>query len=370
MNRHAPRSALAVVTGAMLVLGFAAPAVARDKSDDGDRKEQQDQRKGKAHAKAGQPVDDAVPSGQAGESRHAGRDEQRNQQQAKHQQARQQQAKRPQPIERRHVEDRGERIRGDDEKRLQMQQRHAREQAEQREAISRQQAERRSDGARRAYDQRRAQQERIEPQRGDRQQRLSGQQQRRLIAEQRQRAQAYQQRIDAQQALARQRAYTLQEQQRMAQYRYQQDYYQRLYRQQSQWASQRYDYYNDPFFYTPANYRYSFGGQRYETNRYGADLLRDAVRQGYQEGLRAGRADRMDGWRPDYRTAYAYQDANYGYNGYYVRQDAYNHYFRQGFRRGYDDGHQDAYRYGRYNNGSASILPTVLSTILGLQLFN
>jgi hypothetical protein len=156
----------------------------------------------------------------------------------------------------------------------------------------------------------------------------------------------------------------------MAQYRYQQDYYQRLYRQQAQWASQRYDYYSDPFFYTPANYRYSFAGQRYETNRYGADLLRTAVRQGYREGLRAGRADRMDGWRADYRSAYAYQDANYGYNGYYVRQDAYNHYFRQGFRRGYDDGHQDDYRYGRYSNGSASILPSVLAAVLGLQLFN
>ena len=99
-------------------------------------------------------------------------------------------------------------------------------------------------------------------------------------------------------------------------------------------------------------------------------MLRHAVRQGYREGLRAGRADRMDGWRPDYRSAYAYQDANYGYNGYYVRQSAYNHYFRQGFRRGYEDGYQDDYRYGRYDNGSASILPAVLAVILGLQLFN
>lgn len=157
----------------------------------------------------------------------------------------------------------------------------------------------------------------------------------------------------------------------MAQYRYQQDYYRRLHQQQMRWASYNYDYYNDPFFYTPANYRYGYDGRYYETNRYGADLLRQAVRYGYEEGLRAGRADRMDRWRADYRNAYAYQDANYGYNGYYVRQDTYNHYFRQGFQRGYDDGYYSQQRYGHYDdNNSLSILPVVLAAILGLQLFN
>ena len=133
-------------------------------------------------------------------------------------------------------------------------------------------------------------------------------------------------------------------------------------------AAMRYDYYNDPYFYTPASYRYAWGGHTYQTNRYGADLLRQAVNYGYQEGVRAGRADRMDRWQANYRDSYAYQDANYGYNGYYLRQDDYNYYFRQGFQRGYDDGYYGRGQYGRYeDDGTGSILQAVLSVILNLQ---
>ena len=99
--------------------------------------------------------------------------------------------------------------------------------------------------------------------------------------------------------------------------------------------------------------------------------MRQAVNYGYQEGLRAGRADRDDRWRRDYRNSYAYQDANYGYNGYYIGQDQYNYYFRQGFQRGYEDAYRNDYRYGRRDNdGSYSILAGVLGLILGLQLLN
>ena len=71
--------------------------------------------------------------------------------------------------------------------------------------------------------------------------------------------------------------------------------------------------------------------------------------------LQAGRADRMDGWRPDYRNSFAYQDGNYGYRGYYVDRREYNHYFREGFRRGYEDGYYRQSRYGRYDNGNYSL---------------
>ena len=91
----------------------------------------------------------------------------------------------------------------------------------------------------------------------------------------------------------------LEHQRRHAQHRYQQDYYRRWLAQQSRWNASRHDYYNDPYYYTAYNYRYSYGGNWYNTNRYGADLLRQAVRDGYQEGFRAGRADSMDGWRVD-----------------------------------------------------------------------
>jgi hypothetical protein len=39
-------------------------------------------------------------------------------------------------------------------------------------------------------------------------------------------------------------------------------------------------------------------------------------------------------WHSNYQGSFAYQDANYGYTGYYVDQDEYNYYFRQGFRHG------------------------------------
>jgi hypothetical protein len=154
----------------------------------------------------------------------------------------------------------------------------------------------------------------------------------------------------------------------LAQYRYQQDYYRRWLAQQSRWDA-AHDYYNDPFYYTASSYRYGFGGQWYSTNQYGANLLRHAVREGYQEGFHAGRADRMDGWRFDYRNAFAWMDGSYGYHGRYVSQGAYRHYFRQGFERGYRDAYYGRSQFGYYDgrNNMAIILPVVLSAILGFQ---
>ena len=81
--------------------------------------------------------------------------------------------------------------------------------------------------------------------------------------------------------------------------------------------------------------------------------------------FRAGR----NGWRVSYRDSYAYQDANYGYRGFYVNQREYNYYFREGFRRGYEDAYYGRHRYGRYRSGGsdAVLLGTVLSVILNLQ---
>jgi hypothetical protein len=55
------------------------------------------------------------------------------------------------------------------------------------------------------------------------------------------------------------------------------------------------------------------------------------------------------------------------YSGYYVDRDDYNYYFREGFSRGYEDGYDSRYQYGRYSNGTSSILGAVLSSILNLQ---
>jgi len=160
----------------------------------------------------------------------------------------------------------------------------------------------------------------------------------------------------------------LRQQNRMAQYRFQQEYLARLRDQQSRVAGLRsYDYNSDPYFYTAPSYRYSRAGRVYETNRYGADLLRQAVNYGYEEGVRAGEADRQDGYRRGYRDSYAYEDASYGYTGMYVDQDEYSYYFRQGFTRGYEDGYNSRFQYGTSNGGTFGILANVLSAILNLQ---
>jgi hypothetical protein len=197
--------------------------------------------------------------------------------------------------------------------------------------------------------------------------RLPAPQQRRLIESQQRQAEAYRHSQADRERVAEQYSRTLRDQRRTSQYRYQNDYIRRVRDHHHRYSTRRWDYYNDPFFYTPVSYRYYFSGYHYDTNRYGADLLRDAVRRGYEEGYWAGRADRMDGWRPDYRSSYAYSDASYGYYGYYVPYDAYRYYFRQGFRRGYDDGYYGAYRYGTYRRGTPSILPAILATILVLD---
>jgi hypothetical protein len=183
----------------------------------------------------------------------------------------------------------------------------------------------------------------------------------------------YRQHVDAEVNLAPQRTAQLQQQKRTAQYRYQQQYSDHLRQQQLSLQNDRsHDYNNDPRFSAAPSYRYKRGDRYYEINQYGADLLRQAVNYGYAEGFRAGEADRKDHWRSSYQDSFAYQDANYGYNGYYIDQDTYNYYFREGFRRGYEDGYHHRYfysrnKYGRYSKGTYSILDAVLKEILSFQ---
>jgi len=121
--------------------------------------------------------------------------------------------------------------------------------------------------------------------------------------------------------------------------------------------------------YSPFSYRYYRGGRYYNTNQYGADMLRRALNQGYQEGFRAGQSDREDRWGFNYRDSFGYQDASFGYDSYYVDLPEYQYYFRQGFQRGYDDGYYGRYRYGTYSNGVASLIGSILNGILNLQRY-
>jgi len=197
--------------------------------------------------------------------------------------------------------------------------------------------------------------------------RLSKQRQQQLIVQQQQRLTQYRQYLDKQQHLAEQRTAQLQQQRRMAQYRYQQQYLGRMRQQQTRLQSEQHDYSNDPYYYTAPIYRYNRGGSYYETNQYGADQLRQATNNGYDQGFRSGQADRQDRWNANYQGSYAYQDANYGYGGYYVSQADYNYYFREGFRRGYEDGYNSRTQYGSQSNGSYSMLGAILSQIVNLQ---
>lgn len=209
------------------------------------------------------------------------------------------------------------------------------------------------------------------PGHGGRAERLPEARQEELIAQQRNRGTRYREDLVRRERAGQERAQSLRQGSRMAQYRFQEDYLLRLRQQRAALESRRsYDYRSDPYFYTPPSLRYSRQGTYYETNQYGADVLRRAVDYGYEEGLRTGEADHQDNWGNGYEDSFAYRDANYGYGGEYVDQGEYNYYFREGFRRGYEDGVNSRYRYGRQANGRYELIASVLAQILSFQSLN
>ncbi len=185
------------------------------------------------------------------------------------------------------------------------------------------------------------------------------------VQQEQQRSTQYRQHLDKQLPAIQQQTAQLQQQQRSAQYRVQQQYTAQL-QQQRQHLQVARDYTTDPYVTAPPAYRYRVGNVMRQTNEYGADVLRQAVNYGYQQGFAAGHADRQDRWASNYQNSVAYRDANYGYSGNYVDEGDYNYYFREGFQRGYDDGYGGQLQYGTLSNGSYSILGSVLTGILGL----
>lgn len=113
-------------------------------------------------------------------------------------------------------------------------------------------------------------------------------------------------------------------------------------------------------------YRVYNNGRYYTTDSRGAELLRQAVRSGYQQGIRAGQYDRSHRIRRSYTINSEYRRGNYGYRS-YVDSRQYQYYFRQGFQRGYQDGYSRRYRYGTNNNGAFNILGSILSGILNIR---
>jgi len=185
------------------------------------------------------------------------------------------------------------------------------------------------------------------------------------ITEEEQRQRDYASRLQAQVNAAQARQAQLEAAHQAAQAAAQQRYLDALRRQREQARAQR-DLAHDAYVTSPMTYRYRLNGTYRETNQYGADVLRQAVNNGYAEGYQEGEADRADRLRADYRRSFAYSDANYGYTGAYIPESDYNYYFRQGFQRGYDDGYARQSRYGTYLNGTGSVLANILNSILGL----
>ena len=180
---------------------------------------------------------------------------------------------------------------------------------------------------------------------------------------QRQRESQYRERWQQQQRFFEQRERQLQQQRRIERWRFEQRYWER--QRQDRIRLQNFRYYD----YGYPNYRYYREGRYFETNQYGADLLRRALNNGYEEGFRAGQADRADGWGFSYQDSFAYQDSTFGYSGYYVGLGEYQYYFREGFRRGYEDGYSGRWQYGSYSSGVFSLLSGVLQGILDLRSF-
>jgi hypothetical protein len=117
---------------------------------------------------------------------------------------------------------------------------------------------------------------------------------------------------------------------------------------------------------TANRYRVYRNGSYYQTDNRGAELLRQAVNQGYQQGFSAGKNDRSYRRGGSYNNSSMYRSGNYGYQS-YVDSSQYQYYFREGFKRGYEDGYNSRYRYGSNTGGGVNILGTILQQVLNIQ---
>ena len=106
-------------------------------------------------------------------------------------------------------------------------------------------------------------------------------------------------------------------------------------------------------------------GSYYTTDNRGAELLRAAVQNGYSQGYQQGQIDRRYNRGYNYNGNTYYRQGTYGYQS-YVARDQYQYYFQQGFQKGYEDGFYSRSSYGYRSGNTASILSSVLGTILNL----
>ena len=111
-------------------------------------------------------------------------------------------------------------------------------------------------------------------------------------------------------------------------------------------------------------YRVRRGNKTYNTDSRGADLLRQAVNEGYRQGFQAGQEDRRNRHKNNWKKNNIYRSGNQGYDS-HVDSSQYRYYFQQGFQKGYDDGYNRRNRYGSNN----SILGTILNKIFRVEIY-
>lgn len=113
-------------------------------------------------------------------------------------------------------------------------------------------------------------------------------------------------------------------------------------------------------------FRVNQGGRWHNVDNRQADLLKQAINDGYRQGFAAGRNDKNARRRMAWTNNSVYRSGTFGYQS-YVDRNLYQYYFQQGFQRGYQDGFNNQTRFGNGFNGN--VIGSILNGILNLQRF-
>jgi hypothetical protein len=110
------------------------------------------------------------------------------------------------------------------------------------------------------------------------------------------------------------------------------------------------------------------GDRYYETDGRGADLLRQAISEGYRHGYAEGGLDRESSKKNGGTGSAVYKSGSSGYQS-YVDPGEYRYYFRQGFLRGYQDGYANRSDYGYQSNGRLEVMVSVVNKLLTVAAY-
>lgn len=127
---------------------------------------------------------------------------------------------------------------------------------------------------------------------------------------------------------------------------------------------------------TSGRYRIYRNGRYYNTDNNGANMLRQAVNEGYRQGFAAGRSDYSGRRNSNWSNNSVYRSGTYGYSS-GVDRSQYQYYFQQGFQRGYQDGSNSQYQngyvgnyqYGYSDGGTLNVLGAILNDVLNIQSY-